>query len=66
LEVQICKVVDNFKLDLLVAKKKGDADEIWKIPIVESEIFVILGSSENFKSLEIFDIATILQWSQNF
>jgi hypothetical protein len=28
LEVQICKVVDNFKLDLLVAKKKGDADEI--------------------------------------
>jgi hypothetical protein len=25
-KIQICKVVDNFKLDLSVAKKKGDVD----------------------------------------
>jgi hypothetical protein len=36
--------------------KKIDLVEIWKVPIVESEIFLVLGSLDNSKFLEIFTL----------
>ncbi len=36
--------------------KKIDLVEIWKIPIVDSEIFLVLGSLDNSKFLEILTL----------
>jgi hypothetical protein len=35
-------------------RKKGGFVEIWKIPTAESEIFLVLGSPENFKYFVAF------------
>ncbi len=41
--------------------KEIDLVEIWKIPIVESEIFLVLGSLDNFKFLEILNLLPLLK-----
>jgi hypothetical protein len=45
--------------------KKIDVVEIWKIPIVESEIFLVLGSLDNSKVLEILTLLPFFKDRKN-
>jgi hypothetical protein len=38
----------------LGVKKKGDLVEIWEIPSVENEFFLVLGNLDNSNFLEVF------------
>jgi hypothetical protein len=46
--------------------KKIDLVEIWKIPIVESEIYLVLGSLDNSKFLEILTLLPLFNDRKKF